>query len=101
MPTQNLKNSGLSRCGVFVYIASLGGKGWKILTVGPALALVFPSIFDNSRKIMGQATFVTFAPKHYNIITRMRQASTCGRVRATGPTPSAPKQWKSDVRFMS
>ena len=26
----------------------------------------------------------------------MRQARTC-RVRAPGPTPSAPKQWNSDV----
>ena len=28
----------------------------------------------------------------------MRQARTCGRVPAHGPTPSAPKQWKSDVQ---
>ena len=33
------------------------------------------------------------------IIMHMLQASTCGRVRAPGPTPSAPKQWKSDIHI--
>ena len=31
----------------------------------------------------------------------MRPDRTCGRVRAQGPTPSAPKQWKSDVHVKS
>ena len=31
------------------------------------------------------------------VITPMRQACTCGRVRDPGLTPSAPKQWKSDI----
>ena len=31
------------------------------------------------------------------MITPMRQARTCGQVLALGPTPSASKQWKSDV----
>ena len=28
----------------------------------------------------------------------MPHASICGRFRAPGPSPSAPKQWKSDVQ---
>ena len=35
------------------------------------------------------------------IITHVRQARTCGRVQAPGPTPSAPKQWKLDVHVKS
>ena len=31
----------------------------------------------------------------------MRQARTCVEVRAPGLTPSAPKQWKSDVHVQS
>ena len=35
------------------------------------------------------------------IITPMRQDRTCGQVGAPSPTPSAPKQWKSDVPVKS
>ena len=45
---------------------------------------------------MGQALLGHFLwGSTITIITPMCQARTCGRVRAPGPTPSAPKQWKS------
>ena len=31
----------------------------------------------------------------------IRQASTCGGILAQGPTPSAPKEWKSDEHVKS
>ena len=57
---------------------------------------------DNARKINGQAFPVIFARGYtIAIIQPMRQASTCDRVKAHGPIPSAPKQWKSDVHVKS
>ena len=45
--------------------------------------------------------FLSLLLRYYRktIITPMRQARTYGRVWAPGPTPSAPKQWKSAVHF--
>ena len=57
------------------------------------------SIFDNSwakhffGHFLGGSSII--------LITPMRQARTCGRVLDPGPTPSAPKQWKSDVHVKS
>ena len=74
---------------------------------------LYSSIFDNSRENNGQATFVTFAPRLYNL-NHYNHAHApgphMGPTRSPGPwphskcsktvevTPSAPKQWKSDVR---
>ena len=64
---------------------------------------LFSSIFENSRQNKGQAPFYHFCSdmlRGYTkaIITPMLScARPCGRVRAPGPTLSAPKQWKSDV----
>ena len=78
-----------------------GGWGLKNPQRGP----LFSSIFDNSRKNDDQAPFVTFAPRLYNPYNHANaQGRTCGRVRApgrAGPTPSAPKQCKSDVHVQS
>ena len=69
-------------------------EGWKIFTVGHC----FSSIFDNSRKNTGQA-LLQFLLLGSTIakIRPMCQARTCARVLSQGPTPSAPKQCKSDV----
>ena len=75
----------------------MGGEGRKTVSVGHW----FSSIFDNSREKNGQALSGTFAPRLYNSYNSMSQASTCVRVRALGPAPSAPKQWKSDVHVRS
>ena len=46
--------------------------------------------------------FAILAQRLYNSYNHaMCQASTCGRVLAQGPAPSAPKQWKSDVHIQS
>ena len=47
----------------------------------------------------------TLANRLYNtmiaIITAYVPSHTCARIWALGPTPSAPKQWKSDVQVES
>ena len=49
---------------------------------------------------MGQALLGHFlGGSTITIITPMRQARICGQDRAPGTTPSAPKQWKSDVQL--
>ena len=58
---------------------------------------LFSSIFG---KVMGQALLGHFlGGSTITIITPMRQARICGQDRAPGTTPSAPKQWKSDVQL--
>ena len=52
----------------------------------------FFSIFNNSRKNNGDQAFsVTFASRLHNSCNPLPRASTCGKVRAPDPTPSAPK----------
>ena len=82
---------------IAVTFCSLGDEVWKTLTVGH-------SFQKNSR--FQEKTMANQA-KHLlwyllwgstiAIITPMRQACTCGRVRDPGLTPRAPKQWKSDI----
>ena len=73
------------------------GKGLKNSFCGP----LFSRTFDKSRKNNGQAAkpFLSLLLWGYTtaILTHMLQASTCAWVLAPHPTPSAPKQWKSDV----
>ena len=87
---------------------SLGGEGWKALSLGHC----FSSIFENSRKNNGQAfpsllqlllfcklwssDEVLLPANTIAIITPIRQARTCGQVWAPDPTPTAPKEWKLD-----
>ena len=94
----NLKYNGHQK----TRITALQSERWglKTLHYGP----LFSSIFDNLRK--KPCAFVTFAlswdwGSTINIITPVGQASTCGRVLALSLTPSAPKQWKLDVKFLS
>ena len=70
-----------------------GGWGLKNTHCGS----FFSSSFDNSRKNKGKHLLgFLLRDSTIAIITPMRQARTCGRVRVPGPTPSAPKQRKSN-----
>ena len=47
---------------------------------------------------MGQAPFVTFVPRLYNSYNHAHVPDPLmWPSQGPGPTPSAPKQWKSDV----
>ena len=72
------------------------GLGTKILTVGPCFQ-VFTTI-QGKRWAKHLLSLLGFA---IAMITPMRQARTCGRVRAQGPTQSALKHWESDVHGKS
>ena len=62
------------------------------------LALFFKYVLQ----FMGQALFGHFLRgSTITITTPICQASTCGQLVAKGQTPSAPKQWKSDVHIKS
>ena len=68
----------------------------QMSSTNPHTGPLFSSIFDNSRKNKGQASFVAFAQRlcnHYN--HTHAPAPHMWRVWAPDPTPSAPKQWKS------
>ena len=75
------------------------GAVWGMRVEKPSpLALVFQYF----RQFICQALLGHFlGGSTITFITPMRQASTCGRVLAPGPTPSAPKQWKSDLPVKS
>ena len=76
--------------------------GWGLKT-----PLVWPLFFNYFLTIQGKTKaqhFCDFCAEALQLIainTPMRQASTCGLVLAQGRTPSAPKQWKSDVHVQS
>ena len=73
------------------------GPVWGVRVENPSqLVLVF-KYFDNSRKTMGQAPFVTFAPRLYNRYNHAHApAPLMWQSQGPGPTPSAQKQWNSD-----
>ena len=68
---------------------------------------LFSSIFDNLHLWAKHFLDISWEQSRslggstITIIQTMCQACTCGRVLARGPTPSAPKQWKSDVHVKS
>ena len=67
---------------------------------------LFALVFKYFRQVMGQALLGHFhwgwvKGSTITVIMPMSQASTCGWVRAKGPTRSAPKQWKLDVHVKS
>ena len=68
-----------------------GGKVWTMLSVGPPWATVF-QVFSTIQGNTVAKSILSLLLRSYTnaIITRMRQAHTCGWVRAPGPTPSAP-----------
>ena len=87
--------------------SSLGDECWKTLSVGPpytTVCSVFSTIQGKTMATPFQALLLrgyttaiitAHAPGPYNVRSHVR--CTCGRVLAPCPTPSAPKQWKSDV----
>ena len=73
----------------------------------PLYGPLFSSFLDNSRTSKGQAPFVNFTPRLRRLYNGYNHAHapglhtwpSPGLLRlAPGPTPSAPKQWKSDVK---
>ena len=75
----------------------LSGEGWKTLTVGHCLKVI-----STIQKKTVARHFCNLAPRLYNSYNHtMCQVRTCGRVWALGLTPSAPKQWKSNVYVKS
>ena len=88
---QNLSLRHQSSSSPGTFCQSLGGEGWDTLTMGPCF-LVFSTIQGKTRANLPCQALVVTLLRGCTIATikPIRQASTCGRVLAPSPTPSAP-----------
>ena len=76
----------------------LGGKGWKPLCVGHCFSVFWTA---QGISIAKPSQALLLCGYTVAIITAHAPGRTSGRVQAPGPTPSAPKQRKSDVHVKS